>query len=286
MPDGKKTRVGSIALVVCVCILYSRPSEALAGPPGQVVVVEIQDGRQQSGALDARTDSSHLWLQARSDSIALSFSVPWKNVVRGRVNGVWLSRDKLQAELRTAEAGPLVSYFDLVESSDTPQMNTHSVSGDTSPQRRAKATHIELYASTANWDADVPRDGVAVGLSVRDEHNESLEIPGVLRAELWGTFRPAPNRTEQWKRIGYWTRTIDASDFEHGEATVKLPYPGKNPELVSGYGVEAILAVSFQPRRQGALNASQSIRLRPYERLRDRLEVESGHRFLRRERTR
>lgn len=278
--------------IALTCVLCVQARSACAQNAGLLISLESSDGRTRSGVFDARTDKTHLWLQTRSASIALSSSIAWDDVVRAKVNGVWLNRNELREVLRTAKAAPAVSYFDLVRNGRGPA-DHDSDNGIGIPQSaphhrraRAKATHIEFYGSAANWDADAPRDGVRIHLTLRDAQDEPLAISGVLKGELWGTYRPKPSRKEEWKRIATWTRTVDASDFHHGVATLKLGYPGKNPELTTGYGADAILSISYQPRRHGALHFSQSIRLRPYERLRDRLEIESGHRYMTRERTR
>ena len=261
-------------------------SVASAQPPPSIRVVQ-QNGRALQGELDARTDQQSLWLLRRRGSVAISVAIPWTSVESGSIDGRTLRLKKLRATALRKRPERTTSYLDLPPNS-RPQ--TTPGSDPPAPQHPAsaapKAVELRIAARAANWDADIPRDGVIVELELRDSGDRFVAHSGVLRAELWSIRKPHPARSASWTRIGRWSQFVRRDQFVTGQARLRLPYRGDNPEVDGGYFANAILHVVFQPTRQGSLEASATLRLHESNYLRDALEATAGSRFLPQERIR
>lgn len=257
-------------------------------PPA--VTIERTNGAVAAGRLDSRTNSQSLWLQRTRGRIAISFQIPWEQVAAGAIAGRSLDVDQLKQTALQLKPTHAVRYVDLPSPtrSERHEVQRAAVERESreqvAPLRQAR--YLQIYAKTANWDADVPRDGVQLRLTLRDQQDEPLAQAGVLRATLWGIRKSSNTRPGRWTRIATWNQWTKLDAFEHGSAVVRLRYPGAPPQLSTGYTGDAILHVSYQPRRQGPLEASQQLRLRPFNYLRDQLEATTGNRFLPGERTR
>ena len=75
------TNMGPIQCGCClvVLLLVSLPA-ANSCEAGELITVTLEDGRQWTASMDARTNGSHLWLRFRGDVTTLLRPVPWSQV--------------------------------------------------------------------------------------------------------------------------------------------------------------------------------------------------------------
>ena len=75
------TNIRRIQCGCCLVVLLSVTLPlASSCEAGELITVTLEDGRQWTASIDARTNGSHLWLRFRGDVATLLRPVPWSQV--------------------------------------------------------------------------------------------------------------------------------------------------------------------------------------------------------------
>lgn len=308
------SRLGSILPIGLILQLYLVLSAAVVAESGQTtpskapdrtITVELLSGRAVTAQLDARTDSSRLWLRHGGATQYILRPIAWDRVVRVRTGTETLSRDEFLATVtrarsdtpgRTDEQSPRRIVLrgrppekdgptDTATTVSTSRLTTIRQTGsDQRPVSRVQSLAID--ARVANWDADPEVDGLIVDVYPLDAEGHVVPVRGSLEVNLTGWRRTGSRSRRPLARIGRWTKRVDPSDFDAGVAHYKLAFQAVHPEFdldwVSYGEVHARLGVPGH----GTFEAiGGSVRIRSYSPIRDQLQHLSGRRFFPSERT-
>jgi hypothetical protein len=149
-------------------------------------------------------------------------------------------------------------------------------------------THVAFDAGLANWDGDVESDGLLVEVAPLDAGGALAVVSGTVEVELFmpqrRTLDLAPlSGGDTLELVERWTRAISPADFGPGGVRLNLPFGAINPELrpewaASHYG---LVHVRLAAPGQGVFEASRDgVRAQSWAPNRDRLEMQTGGRFL------
>jgi hypothetical protein len=99
-------------------------------------------------------------------------------------------------------------------------------------------------------------------------------------------FQDAPlSGGDTLERVERWTRAINVDDFGRGNACLKLQFGAVHPEFDLDWIGVGLVHVRLVVPGDGVFEDSvDGLRIRPYAPLRDRLEMNTGRRFVRTER--
>lgn len=254
------------------------------------MTVAAHDGRVLRGVVDARTDGARLWLRRDEGPIALASSIAWDELATAEVGGAQLEAGELRArskELATA-AAPLSAQRPAAVM--TTEAAGETAAAETIPAplgvatRRAHVRSLVIVdACLGNFDHDVEPDGFTVSIAALDENNVPMPVRGALTARLFGLKRS--NRTSQldFGNLDTWSMPVRLSDFVDGVATFELPFRRTAPEFQFALLPDAAIGVQLGAFGEGNFAASAPVVVRPYNPLRDNLQLYEQSRFMPRE---
>jgi len=255
----------------------------------QTVTVNLTDGRQFHGQIDPRSTRARLVLRSTSGPVTFWRSLRWMELARVDSGGQALDLAQLREQAAPpgpAQSPPTKTLRLRTLSAPRPPVSDKSAAAPIPPLPRA--TNVALDASLANWDADVEADGLLVDLSPLSADGALTAVAGTVEVELYvpqrRTFDLAPlSGGDTLELLERWTRAIEPSDFGPSGARLKLPFGAIHPELrpdwvASHYG---LVHLRFSAPGHGVFEASRDgVRIQTWAPNRDRLELQTGSRFL------
>ncbi|MCC6492044.1 MAG: hypothetical protein IT424_03380 [Pirellulales bacterium] len=263
------------------CTAHAAPLSAGAAPP---IVIETVDGRALQGVVDQRSDARALWLRREEGAVALTAAIAWTNIHSVAVDGATWSVDDLQrryASMATAAAPPAPpepARAPLAAPSAHPAKQLRLLN---LPRRGARFRKIDLLdVRLANLDRDVEPDGIEVALAAVADDGLPLAVRGSLRATLYGQRRPVNAAAASFDQLDEWTQMLRPEDFVCGVARVCLPFQSTAPEQEFDLMPDAVLTVELGAFGYGNFAASAPVAVRPFNPLRDDLQLSRRTRFL------
>ena len=249
------------------------------------VTVASLDGRVLSGVVDARTDGERLWLRRDEGPIALASSIPWDELAAAEIDGAALDTRDLRAKSRemATVGAPLSAQLPATATGPSAAPETLPVS-DAGATRRARVRSLVIVNTClGNFDHDVEPDGFTLSVAALDENNVATPVRGALTARLFGLRRS--NRTSQlaFGNLDAWSMPVRPSDFVDGVATYELRFRRTAPEFQFALLPDAAIEVQLGAFGEGNFAASAPVVLRPYNPLRDNLQLYEQTRFMPRE---
>jgi hypothetical protein len=264
---------------------------------GDLVAVELVDGRAFEGRVDRRTDEQRLWLRFGSESITVLRPIAWEAVVGARHQGESIDAEQFRRLAEELAAKPQ-DDGDVAPSTQPspPQVNPSPVfdgerETDADRARRAlgfsaRVSAVDFDVYSANWDADVETDGLVLHLYPTDRQGRVINVEGMLEVELLGLPRRDRNapahRGQSLRRLAKWTRRVTPDE----EGPFQLPFQAIHPEFAPGVGTAGLVHVRLTVPGHGVFESSyDGLQIRGFSPIRDALQAETGRRFLPHERT-
>jgi len=275
---------------------------ASVASPGSVVA-KIRGFRAMEAAIDPRTDLHHLRLRLERPGITLWRSAAWDEVEWVQIGHQKLSGPQLQQLVERLRAEHPRS---TVPERQAEPNNTIVIRGRPEPidgqqepvQRRAPPERsaskqpqglvrfLKLDATVANWDADPETDGLLVRIEPVGEDGAPVAVSGLLEVELvaFATGRAASQ--QPFTRIAYWAEAVWPEDFGPGGAVYRLPFQQVHPEFDRQYAAHASVLARLSVPAMGVFAATaDTVRIRPFSPVRDKLQQLTGQRFFPQEHT-
>ena len=267
----------------------------------QPLTVELSSGRRFTGLVDARTSDERLVLRFARDGATLRRAIEWDRVVGDSVSKQLIEPAQLKATalaMRTEGSGtqgvpgfqgsevsrPPTSDFRL-PTSDSPTSDSPT-SDSRPPIPDSRVTTVTFDARIANWDGDVETDGLIVELFPIDEDGYAVPARGTVEVELFAPhmrdFNHAPlSGGDTLERVNRWTQAVEPEDFTTRGVRLKLPFAAVHPEFDLDWIGMGLVHVRLAVPGDGVFEDSiDGLRIRPYAPLRDRLEMNTGRRFV------
>ena len=140
---------------------------------------------------------------------------------------------------------------------------------------------VRIYASVANWDNDPADDGLLVTVFPTTTSGQLRPIDGQLNLKLFGRVNQRSLIRRQFPELTRGSFRVRATDFGPDGATYKFRFRNFHPEKKLDIDVFGLLTARMVVTGHGTFDASDSnVRLRRLSRFRDRLQFQSGRRFL------
>lgn len=272
-------------LVLAAFLLFSIASHA----PAAEATVSLVDGQSLIADVDARSDQRRLVLRFDSDTATLLRRIAWERVVAVRMGDETLTGDEARASLSDLIAENVLenASSDSQESTVLPPSPTPSIATETDELVFVPAVQsVGVKAYAANFDADVPVDGLAVAIRTYDAWGRLTPVVGTAEIELFGDrrslARPLPtSRREQFNRLGRWVVQLNDLHFTPGGYAFNLPFQGFNPTDDWSIRPAALVNVRVTIPGEGVYEASDAdVRLLPFSPLRNRIQGSTGSRYL------
>lgn len=259
------------------------------------LVVRLTSGRHFTGTLDPASTREELVLRTEASGISMRRPIRWERVVEATLDGEPVEVERLRersgfrvpgsegAQQRGDEGqGTVVDVAPVVEVEELPivQPEVWVV-----PRR---ATAVTFDARVASWGAGVETDGLVLDLAPLDSGGFVAPVSGTLTVELFApqrrAFHHAPlSGGSTLELVERWHRAVNAEEFGPYGVRVRLPFGAVHPELdpywtAWHYG---LVHVRLAAPGHGTLSHSiDGIRIRPWAPNRDRLQLDTGRRFL------
>ena len=239
--------------------------------------VRTIDGRTLNGAMDSRTDERSLWVRREDQGVVLATAVAWPDVAATALGGEaiesWELRER-RGEL--ASAGPrLGAGGSSAAGAGAPPVVYAAI------QRPAQVRNLEIVdACVVNFDRDVEPDGIEISIAAVGDSGAPLAVAGSLTVALLGERRPARVSEVQFGELDRWTQPVAPGDFVDGVATYQLPFRRSAPEWQFDLLPDAILTAQLGAFGHGNYAASTPVVIRPFNPLRDNLQLLEETRFL------
>lgn len=270
---------------VCVVMLAcSSPAAALAAD----AVVLLRDGRVVSGTVNVRTNNEWLWLHAAEPAIVLHSSFAWTDIVSARLDGKRVAAEELRLQAMKVRKPVDREQFKPLppEPQVAPVDHPHPHIGERlihppPPVVESRVGSLQLEARVASWDNDPEDDGLLVTVYPLTADGQLRPVNGQLNLKLFGRVnQPSLNR-RQFPVLTQNSIRVRASDFGPDGATYKFPFRNFHPEKNLDIDVFGLMTGRLAVAGHGTFDASdENVRLRRLSRFRDRLQFQTGERFL------
>jgi hypothetical protein len=239
--------------------------------------VRTVNGRTLNGAMDSRTDERSLWVRRVEQGVMLAAAVAWRDVAAATLGGEaiesWELRER-RAEL--ASAGPrLAAGGASAVGAAAPPIEYAAIA------RPAQVRNLDIAdACVVNFDRDVEPDGIEISIAAIGDNGAPLAVAGSLTVTLLGERRPARVSEVEFGELDRWTQPVAPDDFVDGVATYQLPFRRSAPEWQFDLLPDAILNAQLGAFGHGNYAASTPVVIRPFNPLRDNLQLLEETRFL------
>jgi hypothetical protein len=264
-------------IAVLMCAAWSAKPQA-----AEVVRVETAEGRALSGAVDARTDGSTLWLRLEENGIVLSVPVSWNAITSAAVGDEAIGAEELRErreELRSEGPRWLIPEVE-VGIAKTQALGNAGGWGVVGRGVRVRNLNV-VSACLVNLDRDVAPDGIEVSIAAVGDDGAPVAVRGSLRAELFGeTGALSRERQPEFGVLDRWSERVRAEGFVDGVATYCLPFRRAAPEWQFDLLPDAVITVQLGATGHGNFSATAPVALREFNPLRDDLQQHRGTRFL------
>lgn len=284
-------RYGIRAAFLSVALLLLLPAAFSAEERG--LNVQLASGRHFSGQIDDASTSEKLVLRSAREGITIRRSIAWEHIVAVTVDGQPEDIARLRAAAHVVTTEPLTAA--AVKPRST-LLTKIQLRGEWPPAAEKppaaepppRVTQVVFDSFVANWDADVETDGLVIDVAPLDINRNLIATGGTLEVELFAPQRRSLDLVPQsggdtLELVERWNRSIAAEDFDRSGARLRLPFGAVHPEVdvnwaASSYG---LVHARFSIPGQGVFDESRDgVQVRPWATNRDRLEMQSGQRFL------
>lgn len=254
------------------------PAEAAEQP----LSVRLTSGRELTGVVDARSNDERLVLRSSKAGATLRRTIPWSQLTGASIGEKPVEAARLKETLlatRSELALPAASATIAAEASDSSLPPAAALA----PPR---VTAVTFDARLANWDGDVETDGIVVDVFPLDEVGAAAAARGTVEVELFAPqrriFHHAPlSGGDTLERVERWTRTIEPEDLAASGFRLRLPFGAVHPEFDWDWIGVGLVHVRLVVPGDGVFEDSlDGLRIKPYAPLRDRLEMNTGRRFV------
>jgi len=269
---------------------------ARTGAAGELIVVQLRDGRTVSGELDSATTASQLWVNRSEQGIALRSGFSWSDLhavvhnskqhpaeeFRQLVGQLASSKPALMDDLNPVTT----AVTEVADAAGGPQILP--VAYTSPPPVRS----LRVRAWTASWDDDPELDGLLVEVTPLGPHGEFVPVDAQLTMTLIGEH--SQGHPEQLRRfrprypqITRGSEQVRAEHFWAGPAVYKLPYRNQIPEEHLDLFPQGVLTATLGVAGQGSFSAStDAVALIPASPIRDRRQQWFGRRYFPQENSR
>jgi hypothetical protein len=281
-----KRTVMTIALLVTASLVHGVQVPSVWA--GEVVSVQLDDGKHLRAQVDERTNADRLWLRFGSGSVVILRSIEWNRITEAQHDGASIDHDTLREFASAADSDP----------APAPNVFPTQPGGPTYSDRARelldfgrRVSTVDFDAHLANWDGDVEFDGIALRLLPLDADGRVTKIRGTLNVELFASrkvrFNDAPNsRGHTTQRVGRWTVQVNPQEVSPEGVLVKLPFRTVHPEFDTSWASHGLVHARLVVPGHGVFEHSfDGVRVRPFAPLRDQRERQGEPRFLPTERT-
>lgn len=250
-------------------------------PRVEQVVVEDRAGRSLRGFIDSRSDDDALWLRIEEGGITLRVPMKWEDITTASIDGVAVAAAGLKrrhASLGTAGSAGLFSA-----TASPPGMvgvaSAPTAGEAASTRRKARARNLEIpKAKLTNLDADVEPDGICLELALIGDDGLPMPVRGSVRARLYGERWPQAGGPA-FSQLEEWAEPVREEAFQLGTAAFTLPFRSTAPEWEFDLMPDAILNVELGAFGHGNFSASTPVVVRPFNPMRDDLQLWRNSRF-------
>jgi hypothetical protein len=243
------------------------------------VWVRTAEGRTVQGAVDARTDARTLWVRKSDDGIVLTSAVAWDRVQNATLNGQAIDVSRLRD--RRAELASTAPRLEFSGASNPANATGAMQASYTSPIGAPQVRNLEILAAhLVNLDRDVEPDGIEVTVAAIGDDGSPRAVNGDLQVVLYGERRPAMHSLVEFGELDRWTQLVRVQDFVQGAATYVLRFRNTGPEWQFDLLPDAVLNARLGATGHGDFEASTPVYLRPFNPLRDNLQLLEETRFL------
>jgi len=317
-PNARATTLLLIATIgVLTALNIGRDAAGAALEPESRVIVTLQSGRRFLGSVDPKTDAvtagdtgehpGRLWMRFEHGRAVILRPIAWSRVVEvvtedgepiqtarlRQLVAQWKRDDPTWQEnkaIRAASSSSTPTAASIARGfSNSPVAPTTHVASQ--PQgsgplmerhnftdHKAAGFSFDCYA--ANWDGDVELDGLVIRVTPFDRASRPVPLDGTLEVNLIGRQDSVVEGPRPFPRIGRWVRRVEPGDFNGGGATYRLPFQAVHPQFDTEIAPYAVVHARLTAAGHGSFDVSRNgVRLRPFSRNRDRLELITGERF-------
>ena len=294
---------GSLFRALCSWTVLASFTQAELPKPGvgNTISVRLDAERIVIGTVDERTNHNRLWLRHGEEGVTLWSGFKWPQVIAWKVIREPLAPPTKETELADQPFAFVTPPSSMNSTEQIPAPGPHE-SGQVPPyfslptsydQRfGSQVDSVDVYAEIANWDGDVEPDGLRVFLRPRDAQGYAVPLTGHVRFKLLGQRPPALRhrprlRHQRFSELAQWSRQVYPEDILHDGAVYLLEFRRFHPDVDLDVATEALLHARLSVPTQGVFEGSDAnVYLRPFSRLRDDLQQQTGNRYFRQEHTR
>ena len=235
--------------------------------------------------VDAHTDETRLWLRSTEPSILLRSSFGWADVRSAKHAGKSLTAAEFRTLAKTLKTKLDVKRFRKPRPKAVASPNEARAQEKQAPvfvrRQDFRVASVEIYARVANWDNDPEDDGLLVTVFPSTTYGQLRPINGQLNLKLFGRVNQPSLIRRQFPELTRGSFRVKAADFGPDGATYKFRFRNFHPEKNLDIDVFGLLTGRMVVAGHGTFDASDSnVRLRRLSRFRDRLQFQSGRRFL------
>jgi len=280
-------------VIAMIAVASSQAQEApngLAALP-KPLTVELASGRKFTGLVDTQSNNQRLVLRFTRGTATLKRPIAWDRVVKAMVDGQAIEADRLR---ETALAMRVEGLESRVQETGDGNQGAGTRGQEPGPRNQEptmlpaplRVTSVTFDARLANWDGDVETDGLILDVLPISADGYATPTGGTVEIELFApqkrVFQDAPKSGgDTLERVERWTRTVDLADFGPNGARLKLPFGAVHPEFDLDWIGVGLVHVRLVVPGEGVFDDSvDGLRIRPYAPLRDRLEMNTGRRFV------
>lgn len=240
------------------------------------IAVELASGRNYVAWVDTRTNEDSLWLRFEKGRSHILREISWESVLCLRQGDRTLDHAQA-AEIATSfETAPREIEIDALLAN---ALLPPTIRDATPSQERVQWLTIDAWFG--KWTADVGVDGIVIEVAPHDSFGEVLPVRGTLEVELYAFQQNGIQRVRQPQRLGRWSVKVSPEDFRAYGAVVKLPFQVFHPQRDQTLEPRGLVTARLSVPGQGTFAASEvDVEVRPYSAFRDRLDIETGRRFL------
>ena len=264
-------------VVTCAWGVGFEPARAVEQDSVRRLSVQTVDGRTLDGTMDLRTDDRSLWIRQADSGVVLVTAVAWHDVDAATMDGERVEAWELREQRRElASETPEAAALDEGGGSAAaePVASTAIV-------RPVQVRNLEIVdACVVNFDRDVEPDGLSISIVAVGDNGAPLAVAGSLSVQLLGERRPARVSLQAFGELDRWTQPVAPRDFVDGVATYQLRFWRSAPEWQFDLLPDAMLTARLGAFGHGNYAASKPVVVRPFNPLRDNLQLLEETRFL------
>lgn len=291
-------RLRKIGLLTSILFFFGFRAAGAA----DTVTVHLESGRTFTGKVDAQSNDRVLVLRFEGMATTLWRTIDWHRVAGAVIDGRDVTPDefrRLTDQIKTtrddantaaaAESQPAAQR--PVPPEGQPQ-TVEQVSIDAAPTTAPAALaagrvrSLALDAFVANWNKNVPVDGLVVRIFPQDVEGQLVPVDGTLQVDLIGVRGNAGDprysgvRPKSFPRLGHWTQRVEPEHVGPAGAVYVLPFQAIDPQFNWSVNPHALVHARLVVPGEGAFETSDGfVRIRPYSPVRDRLQQAQGKRF-------